>query len=274
MKQYVIPICFAVVLFAADANADWVSAQDEYNFGPEISEDVACQKAERRATEKALKTVTGEKISSEDSLVCSEMQDDAECSLNRFTWSTIDGLIKGKRNKKMETVPGISGYRKCQISLEVNVGVGIGEPDPSFDMQVRLNRPTFRDGELLQISLKPSQPMYINVFQFLPYMKAQKQVIRIFPNLYDTENLFQKKEGTIPTSEGSQKYDMTVGFPEELKSRKGIKMIDEYLMVLGTREIINFLDAYSRDDFNARLLEIPQKNRRIYKKAYNVVRPK
>ncbi len=271
MRRYVIPIGFVAALFAQTARAEWVTAEDEYNFGPELSESEACQKAERRAKEKALKAVTGEKISSEDSLVCSEMKDAADCSLNRFTWSTIDGLIKGVRNKTMETVPGVSGYNKCRVSLQVDVGVAEGNPDPGFDIQVGLNRPTFRDGEALQISLSPSQPMYINVFQYLPYMKAEKQVTRIFPNPYDLEHFFQKK-GTVPTDEGAQQYDMSVGFPEGLKNHKDL--VDEYLMVLGTRKPITFNGQYSLEEFNARLLEIPRQDRRIVRRAYNVVRPK
>ncbi len=271
MNQYVIPLISVLSLLAVNASAGWVSVEDEYNFGPEKSEREACQKAERRAKEKALKSVTGEKISSEDNLVCSEMKDAAECSLNRFTWSTIDGLIKGTRNKKVETLPGISGYRKCRVSLEVNVGVAEGRPDPGFDLQVKINRPTFRHGEPLELSLSPSQPMHISVFQYLPYMKAEKQVTRIFPNPYDKNPFFQKK-GTIPTREGSQQYDMTVGFPEDIKNRKDL--VDEYLMVLGTRKPINFRGEYSLEEFNARLLEIPRQNRRIVRRAYNVVRPR
>ncbi len=271
MNRYIIPILTALVLFAIEANAEWVSAEDTYNFGPEMSEREACQKAKRRAKEKALKSITGEKISSEDNMVCSEMKDTADCSLNRFTWSTIDGLIKGTRDEREETGPGIGEYRKCTVTLDVNVGVAEGSPDPSFDLQVKLNRPTFRDGEPLKISLSPSQPMHISVFQYLPYMKSEKQVTRIFPNPYDRKQFFQKK-GTVPTHEGSQQYDMTVGFPEGLKSRKDL--IDEYLMVLGTRKPINFRGEYSLEEFNARLLEIPRQNRRIVRKAYNVVRPK
>ncbi|MBL4747754.1 MAG: DUF4384 domain-containing protein [Magnetovibrio sp.] len=191
--------------------------------------------------------------------------------MNRFTWSTIDGLIKGVRNKKTTIVEGISGYRKCQVSMDVDVGVGTGTPDPGFDIQVNLNRPTFRDGEILEVSLSPSQPMYINVFQFLPYMLGDKQVVRIFPNQFDKDQFFKKK-GTIPTQKGRKLYDMAVAFPKEVK--KTTTLVDEYLMVLGTRKPISFRDAYSREDFNARILEISRQDRRIIRRAYNVVRPK
>lgn len=270
MKRYVPPFVIAVMLFSADANAEWIASEGEYNFGPEMAQSEACQMAERRAKEKALKSVTGEKISSEDNMVCSEMKDNAECSLNRFTWSTIDGLIKGTRNKKVRTLPGISEYRKCHVALEVDVGVGSGKPDPSFDMTVRLNQRTFRDGEPLEIIIAPTQPMHVNVFQWLPYMKADRQVTRIFPNQFDEKNRFQE-QGTVPTKDGRQRYDMQVLFPDNLKRKKDL--IDEYLMVVGTRKPVTFRDTYTLEEYNARLLEIPRQDRRAIRKAYNVVRP-
>jgi hypothetical protein len=269
MNRFAFITFCAFAMFALDAKAEWVSAEDTYNFGPEMSQTEACKKAERRAKEKALKSIAGEKISSEDNMVCSEMKDAADCSLNRFTWSTIDGLIKGTRNKQETSGAGIGAYKQCTVTLEVDIGVAEGSPDPSFDLQVELNRRTFRHGEALKINLNPTQIMHINVFQYLPYMDVEKQVSRIFPNAFDKKQLFQKA-GTVPTREGSQQYDMTIGFPEEIEKRKNL--VDEYLMILGTKKPIKFRGEYSLEEFNARLLEIPRQDRRIVRRAYNVVR--
>ncbi len=269
--RYLLPLILAVMLFPLQARSEWISSQGTYLFGPEMSENDACQKAERRAKEKALKEVTGEKISSEDNMVCSEMKDNAECSLNRFTWSTIDGLIRKTRNKEVNIVSSVGGYKECRVSMDVDVGVGTGAPDPGFDISVRLNRSTFRDGESLRISLSPTQPMYVSIFQYLPYDKAERQVTRIFPNIFDEASLFDKP-GTVPTPEGSRKYDMRIGFPKGLNQARDL--VDEYLMVVGTRNSITFRDTYSLEEFNSILLEIPLRDRRIERKAYNVVRPK
>jgi hypothetical protein len=271
MNRAVFFALFVLVMPSMDANAEWVASEDTYSFGPEMSEAEACKKAERRAKEKALKSVSGEQISSEDNMVCSEMRDVADCSLNRFTWSIIDGLIKNTRNKKEFTGPGIGKYKQCKVSLEVDIGVAEGKADPSFDLRVELNRRTFRNGETLEIKLQPTQAMNINVFQYLPYMDPEKQVTRIFPNAFDKKQLF-KKPGTVPTREGRQQYGLMVGFPEDVKKSK--KLVDEYLMVLGTKKPFKFREEYSLQDFNARLLEIPRQDRRIVRRAYNVVRQK
>jgi hypothetical protein len=271
MNRLFIPIFFILSLFVFSANADWVKVEYTYNFGPDISETEACSKAEGRAKIKALKSVSGEKISSEDNMVCSEMKDEAECSMNRYTWSGIDGLITGTRNRTENVGPGIKGHEQCKVTIEVNVGVAEGNPDPSFDLGVKLNQSTFRHGEALKINLSPTQSMHIYVFQYLPYMDMNKQVTRIFPNPFDKDQLFPKV-GSVPTQEGGKRYAMSVGFPEGVKKPKDL--VDEYLMVLGTRKAISFRDEYSLEEFNARLSEIPRHDRRVVKKAYNVVRTK
>lgn len=271
MNYLFITIFFISTLFAFGANADWVKVEYTFNFGPDVSENEACRKAEGRAKIKALKSVSGEKISSEDNMVCSEMKDEAECSMNRYTWSNIDGLITGTRKKEKNVGPGIKGQEQCKVTMEVNVSVAEGNPDPSFDLGVKLNQTTFPDGEPLKINLHPTQPMHITVFQYLPYMAMNKQVTRIFPNLFDNDHFFQKV-GSIPTQEGEKQYAMSVGFPEKVKKPKDL--VDEYLMVLGTRKAISFRDEYSLEEFNARLSEIPRHDRRVVKKAYNVVRLK
>ncbi|MBL6935538.1 MAG: DUF4384 domain-containing protein [Alphaproteobacteria bacterium] len=259
-----------MTLFPMEARGEWMQGEGEYNFSPALSENEACKRADRRAKEAAMRVVSGERLSSEDLQVCTEMQDTAECSLNRFTWSTINGVIKGIRNKKAETIPGISGYRKCRVSLEVDVRVGSGQPDPGFDMTVRLNHGIYRNGESLKIDIDPTQPMYINVFQWLPYKKTDLQVQHIFPNEFDEQGHFQEPN-SIPTREGGSRYDLKVSFPDDLKGEK--ELVDEYLMVIGTREPVTFRKTYSLEEFNSRLLEISRRDRRTIRKAYNVVRP-
>jgi len=271
MNRYAATILCTLFLFSFDAKSEWVLAEYTFNFGPDMSQTEACSKAERRAKIRALKSVSGENISSEDNMVCSEIKDEAECSMNRYTWSGIDGLITGTRNRTENVGPGIKGHEQCKVTIEVNVVVAEGNPDPSFDLGVKLNQSTFRQGEALKINLSPTQPMYINVFQYLPYMHTSKQVTRIFPNPLDKDQLFPKV-GSVPTQEGGKRYAMSVGFPEGLKKPKDL--VDEYLMVLGTRKAISFRDEYSLEEFNARLSEIPRHDRRVVKKAYNVVRLK
>ena len=108
MNLYVVPFVLVMALLSFDAKAKWVTAEGTIRFGPDKSQTKACNEAELMAEKNALKSVVGEKISSEDNMVCSEMQDAAECILNRSTWSTIDGLVKG--TKKLDEKLGTPYY--------------------------------------------------------------------------------------------------------------------------------------------------------------------
>ncbi len=263
------PLLAVGLLLSAPAVAAWSAGVGEWIFGPDMSEREACLRAESKAKESALRKVTGEAMSSEDLMVCREQGDDAQCRMNRITWSMIDGNIRDVRNVRKERRPGPQGALLCRVSLEVNVDVGQGRPDPNFDMAVRLNRRTLRHGDPMEIEVIPTQPMYVSVFQWLPYEKAERQIMRIFPNPYDQRNLFQGR-ATVPTAAGRQAYDLYVGFPQGLADSR--TMVDEYLMVIGTKDQVRFRETYSLHEFTARLLEIPRQEWRRVRKAYNVVR--
>jgi len=63
---------------------------------------------------------------------------------------------------------------------------------------------------------------------------------------------------------------MKVAFPDGQPSDR--KVIDEYLVVVATREPVDFLTGYAFDDFHARLLELSRSDSRIVRRSYNVVR--
>lgn len=258
-----------VFLCISPVHAEWVATQGERLFGPELSETEACQIAERKAKDSALKNVTGEHLSSEDLMVCKEAGGDASCDLNQFTWSVIDGEIKGVRAKKVRTEAGVSGYRKCIVTMEVDVGIPKGQSDPGFDMGVILNASVYRDGDLLKVTIEPNTPMYVSIFQWLPYDNSPRQVGKIFPNPYDTQNQFTGP-ASVPTTKGGALYDLEVRFPTHVAAEK--RLVDEYLMVVGTRTPVSFRNAYTLEEFNARLLEIPRAESRRVKRAYAVVR--
>jgi len=266
-------LLLVVAVFSTNvAYAEWVEGRGERIFGPDISQNAACDYAEQRARKDAIRKVTGETLKGEDLMVCQEQKEDASCVLNRMTWSTTDGVIRGIKDKKPKIEAAFTGFQKCVVTLTANVGVAEGNPDPGFDMTVKLNRRTFRSGETLKISVAPTQPMYLTVFQWLPYEKAERQVTRIFPNEFDGKTLFKgKRKGTIPTQANRSKYDMLVGFPKDLKKQK--KWVDEYLMLVGTRKPITFRRTFSFEELNTRLIEIPRSQRRTIRKAYNIVRP-
>jgi hypothetical protein len=265
------PLVALVLLLAlpAPAAAEWVRATGSFLFPPVMPEAEACQAAEERARADAVRQVGGETLAAEDILRCTEQGDEADCARNSTVWTAVGGDIRAVRGRTVETAAEVEGYRKCTVALEADVKVAEGRADPGFDLGVALNNAVFRDGEALVVSLKPSQPMAVQIFQWLPYEKGEAQIARIFPNAFDTAERIDRPV-TVPTDTAARRYAMKVGFPVGMPARR--KMVDEYLMVVATRKPVNFRDAYSLDDFNRLLSELPRGDRRIVRRAYNIVR--
>ena len=258
-----------ILMLPTTAMAEWVHATGTYLFPPIMPEAEACQYAEERARTEAIRQVTGETVSSEDTLRCTEQGEEVECARNLALWSTMDGYIRDQRNRTIATRASAAGHRECVVALEADVRAAQGRPDSSFDLGVSTNQPVFRDGEHLVVSLSPSQPMAVQVFQWLPYLRDDAAVRRLFPNAFDNAQLIDKAT-TVPSETGSKRYDMRLAFPQDMPP--GRKMVDEYLVIVATRQPLVLRDSYSLDDFRRLLAEIPRDQGRIIRKAYNIVR--
>jgi len=251
------------------ASAEWVRATGSYIFPPVMPEAEACQQAESRARAEAVRQVTGETLSAEEAMRCTDQGDEAECVRNSTVWTMVGGEIRSTRDRRSVTTVELENFRKCTVSFEADVFVAEGKPDPNFDIGVVLNNAVYRDGEKLTVTLKPTQPMAVQIFQWLPYENGDVQVTRIFPNRFDPMGRIDKAI-SVPSETGVRRYDLKLSFPAGQPA--GRKMVDEYLMVVATRQPITLRDSYSLEDFNRVVAEIPLGDRRIVRRAYNIVR--
>jgi hypothetical protein len=258
-----------ILALPASASAEWVRAEAEYKFLPIMSEEDACLRADERAKADAIRQVTGEVLSSEEFLQCTEQGDEVECTRNSTIWTSVGGEILSFRNRQSQTSTVIDDIRKCLVSFEADVHVAEGKPDPNFDVDVKLNNPTYRDGENLVVTLNPSQPMSVQIFQWLPYEKGDIQVGRIFPNQFDSADRIIKPV-TIPTEAGAKRYDLKVSFPTGRPANR--KWVDEYLMVVATKKPMALSDSYTLEEFKRKITEIPLGDRRIVRRLYKIVR--
>lgn len=258
-----------LLLLPAPALAEWVEARGSYLFPPTMAESEACGYAEERARAEAVRQVTGETIAAEDVQRCTEQGDEAQCARNSALWSSMQGYVRRTGDKTIQLRPSAAGHRECVVGFSADVAAAEGRPDPAFDLGVSLSQPVLRHGEPLVVTLSTSQPMYVQVFQWLPYRSGDQAVVRLFPNAYDSNS---RMDGlaTIPTNAGARRYDVRVEFPEG--QPPGRKMVDEYLMVVATRTPLPLRDSYSLDDFRRLMAELPRANSRVVRRAYNIVR--
>ena len=68
----------ATLLLSVSVHGEWVQGKAEYRFGPDLTENEACKRSKRRAQEDAMRKVSGERISSDDTQVCAELKDSVD----------------------------------------------------------------------------------------------------------------------------------------------------------------------------------------------------
>ena len=264
----ILTISFLVIM--SQAHAETVNAKGEYLYGPDTSETDACQLAKERAKANALSKVFGESISMEEQMSCREVKGgkpDYGCELNRVSWSSIEGDIRSVTDYH-KVIESRVGERACIVTLTADVVIPDRKPDSSFDLKATLNEKVYRTGDVLTISLEPTVPMHIAIFNWVPY-QDRDTVTQMFPNLMDPQSHITKKT-SIPTESKLSAYNFTMTWLESLPKNK--TFVDEYLIVIGTKKPIKWLSSYEFSDFKLKLSEIPLDEMRVVKRGYQLIR--
>ncbi len=251
------------------AGAVTVSVSAEYLFGPETSQNEACELAFSKAKSQALAQVVGEKVSSDEQQVCYQTtgkSTDYGCEFNRISWSMIEGDIRGTKNEAWR-VEKREGANACVVSLEVDVVEPTKKPDPNFDISVRLNKSVFSVGDDMLVELEGTEPSHLVIFNWLPH--HNNEVVRIIPSSGDASI------DALPlVRDDARKILRKIRLEahwSDLYSRKK-KFIDEWLIIIVTKRPQKWLSVYDFGKFKERLREIPADERRIVRKGYQLTR--
>lgn len=256
--------------FVGAVQAEVVSARGEYLYGPETSEADACRLAEERAKAAALSKVFGESISMEEQMSCRETSGgkaDYGCELDRVSWSLIEGDIRAV-TASQKTIEPRTGAQACIVTLTADIVMPDRRSDANFDIRVNINEKRYRAGEVLTLELEPTAPMYVAIFNWVPY-QSSNTVTQIFPNAMDPYNYIAKK-ASVPTEHKLAAYSFTLAWLGSLPRSRSF--VDEYLIVIGTKAPIKWLSSYDLADFKSRLREIPLDERRVVKRGYQLIR--
>ena len=262
-----------ILVTASSALAEVVTARGEFLYGPSVSQDAACAAAESRAKEEALRQVYRESFSALEEDSCRESGkrvDSAQCTYNRFAWSSIDGDIRGVKTLDRE-IDRISGASKCTVTLEVDVVKPEQGPDTNFYLEVKVDPLLAKPGDALTFSVEPSAAMYLAVFGWTPPVSGggSGQVVRLFPNEFDRDPLI-KTRLKLPSAQNSAQYDFRVEWA------KGVNrdFIDEYLIFVATKAPVTWLSEYGFDSFGQKLREIRPPDKRVVKRNYRIINQK
>jgi hypothetical protein len=256
--------------FCSGLQAEVQEVSGEFFYGPNTSEKQACEAAEQRAKQEALRLVLGESISSSEQLSCKDGAagvDDTQCVYNTFRWTEIEGDIK-QATRLGQQVDKLMGSSRCTVTMRIEVDVPKLQPDPSFDFQVKLNANRLRGKEAVSFQITPSAAMHMAVFAWAPSHNAAT-VSRIFPNAFDSQSrLAARVNHSIPSEAGGSRYQFEVDLPKGGQQ----DFVDEYLIFVATTTPVAWLDEYDFDKFKSRLREISPPQKRLVKQSYRIIR--
>jgi|TARA_Y100000031_G_scaffold30644_1_gene33907 hypothetical protein len=266
-KKYYIYLLFILIIFnfefyTTKANAKDYPGTGEYRFGPNVAESIACNTAFERAKKNALSNALGEHLFSQDFMRCSEA-DNAECELNKTIISTINGRIK-KIKEKQRTLTKQEGSSTCIYEIICDIAKPKKQKDANFHFNLMLNKKIFRNDEKFMIDIEPNMKMFVNIFQWNPYIAEGNNLTKIFPNKYESNNEIEKKRKIPDIKSG---YSFIVEYPTETQKKK---YVDEYLIVLATKKDNDFMDNYKFKKFQKIISEIPNDEFRMEKINYEI----
>jgi hypothetical protein len=266
-------LLLACLLTHVKAFAQPLVTSGEYLFGPDLSENSACQLAELQARQNALLKVNGQVLSLDESYVCSEKSfgqtGNSVCALNKFLWAQIFGTVKTEKllDKKVEA---ITGAKRCTVQLEVLVAPPMQMPAPNFDVTASLSQSQVRVGEKIRIDINPLSPAYLAVFNWLPGLAGGGHLHKLFPNEFQPDAFL-----TTSLSLPSRDYELLVGEPDS--RRDGDKPVGgepahiEHFVFLLTKEPYAWPVAMPYAQLSEKLSEIKPQDVRVRKKSIIVL---
>jgi hypothetical protein len=131
--------------------------------------------------------------------------------------------------------PGSPPGMLLRIEMKARVVLDEGRPDPSFKVDLNLNRSTYKSGEEVILNVRATKDCYVTVLN----LGADDTVRVLFPNKWQTDSFFKENESVeIP-----DKSSRDSGIRIRVANLPGHQRDREIVTVIATKEKINILDA-------------------------------
>jgi hypothetical protein len=195
--------CALFVSFLAAQEVTWVTVE---GIAPaeNISKEEARNRAIENAKQVALDEVIGSNISVETLVVNLRLSGSI---LGAIPYGKVIGkkiLEEGLKEIKKE------GSDKPALQYRVKMKAGVAEEtigsDPEFMLDASLNRINFKNGDEMEIHLKPTKECYFSVYNIL----EDEKILRLIPNRLKEKNFLKANE--------------TFSFPDDRDRSRGIKL--------------------------------------------------
>ena len=223
-----------IILAAITNGALATTGTGQYHFGPDVSENYACARAESYAKINAIRSVLGETVTINEQSLCKESSNEVKCSIDTAVYSLSDSYIKSVKSSERH-IKSNADHRICKV----NVDVEVTNKQPKIDAFIE-GRFLYKDGDEIQWTFKTSEPSQMYAFHI---------------------------EGNIVKMVWTQKVEEELTIPpQNYKMIARASKFDESMVFVFTQENPKFMRKYSMEDFNAKLMNLPISDRRIIRR--------
>ena len=225
-------------------NAFAVTGIGEYRYGPDTTENLACELAEERAKEDAIIKYVGQSVEAQIKEECMR----EKCVFHRDTFSELNGYIKSLTKKEIEKQL-FPGYSACVVTIEAEVaGINntiIFQVDGKFDV---------KHEEEMTFKLVSNRAGKVGMFNYHgnKYYKVQ-----------EAKFASQRTEIMLP-------YDKTKKLVAMVPD--GQKQSKELVTFLFSEKDIVFKNEYSTLEMKNLIASIPPMNRKVVNRYVNIVK--
>jgi len=225
-------------------NAFAVSGVGEYRYGPDTTENFACEMAEERAKSDAIVQYVGQLVEAQIKESCRR----DECVFQRDTYSEFNGYIKSIKNKKVSKQVS-DGYSVCVVTVDADVS----KLNNTIRFEAHVNSEVRHEDEM-KFTVVSNKLGKVAVFNYNgnKYYKIQEVTIAA------------KNRQVVLPYDNSKKIVARLPF--------GKNESKELLTFVFTEGDVEFKNDYSSAELKNVIASIPPTDRKVVNRYVNIVR--
>ena len=222
---------FSTTTFSQE-NGKWVTCSGDAAI-QNISSEEAKIIALRKARINAIEQVCGVSLQAETMVKDFQLAGD-------FIHSISYGQVVEEKDKNWETItmpaenPNDPPVLIYKVTMQAKVVSRNEKPDPSFKINLKLNRTAFQSGDEVVFKIKATQDCYLTILN----LAANDSVYLLFPNKF-AEDSFLKRNSVVQIP---NKKNRDQGLHICVATLPGFKKNSEVVKVIATKQRIDFID--------------------------------
>ena len=156
----------------------------------------------------------------------------------------LNASIRGKDETNLpvrSTQTGAWPYSIYHVKMRVKVAKEKGNIDPYFKLDASLNRTVFKDGEDMQLKIKPTKDCYITIFNIL----EDDSVLTLIPNRHIRDTFIKANEHLLFPDEDMKK----MGINLKVHGVDGKNVTKEKIYILCFKQPVDFGNKFEEGIF-------------------------